>query len=56
MNMEVIESKFFVWLDNFMKTTSHGEVMTSLSHLIAGAPTPYGVFTSIPSIILRFFC
>ena len=53
--MEIIESKFFVWLDNFMKTTSHGEVMTSLSHLIARAPTPYVVFTSIPSIILRFF-
>ena len=32
-----------------------GEVMTSLGHLIALASKPYVVFTSIPSIILRFF-
>ena len=55
MNMEIIETKVFVWLGNFMKTTSHGEVMTPLGHLIARAPTSYVVFTSISSIILSFF-
>ena len=54
MNMKIIESKFFVWLGNFMKTTSHGEVMTSLGHLIARAPTPYVVFTFC-SILSQFF-
>lgn len=56
MNMEIIEFKFFVWFDNFMKIMLYGEVMMFLSYFIVCVFIFYVVFILIFLIILRFFC